>query len=666
MIETKHHRECKLREPCQCDPCNRLDNPKTCSAGLAIYLSSVMAVCFGLVGVPFAQPTRDSAATPSVGIPPSPQKLEPLDRGVVAVPRPEGGCFVSWRLLVDDPPGTAFNVYWWTGTGRPKLLNPQPLGLGTFFIDESYSPTFAGEYLVKAVIGGVESDRFGRFKLPANASAGYFAIPLDTPDNYHPNEATVADLDGDGQYEIILHQSGRGHDNTHEGITDPVILQAYKLDGTKMWEINLGKNIREGAHYAHFMAYDLDGDGRAEIACKTADGTVDGTGQVLGERRADHRDRNGRILKGPEYLTVFDGRSGAKLATTGYLPQRHPDTDDPTADQMKEVWDDGYGNRIDRFLACVAYLDGKRPSLVMCRGYYSRSVLVAWDFRDGALTHRWTFDSSASRENRIYGGQGNHGLSVADVDSDGKDEIIYGGCTIDDDGTGLYSTRLGHGDALHVSDLDPLRPGLEVFRIQEPARDAGAHFYDAASGKVLWRKPTRSGSKEGPGRGIAADIDPRHPGAESWVGGGGIRGLFDARGNPISEKTPVSCNFAVWWDGDLLREILDGNWIGKWNWEKSELERILTAEGSRASNGSKSTPVLSGDILGDWREEVIWRSADNRELRIYTTTLPTEHRMVTLMQDRQYRLAIAWQNIGYNQPPHPGFHLGAAPAASAP
>ncbi len=587
----------------------------------------------------------------------SPEQLEPLDRGVVAVPREEGGCFVSWRLLKEDPPGTAFNVYWWPGTGRPKLLNPKPLDGGTFFVDESHRSRSEGEYLVKAVVGDQESKSFGRFKVPADAPAGFLSIPIDTPRGYGPNEATVADLDGDGQYEIILHQAGRAKDNSHEGRTDPIILQAYKMDGTKLWEINLGRNIREGAHYSHFMVYDFDGDGRAEVACKTADGSVDGKGGIIGDRNANHRDRSGRILEGPEFLTVFDGQTGAELATTDYLPQRHPETHSPSPRQMDEVWGDAYGNRMDRFLACVAYLDGKHPSLVMCRGYYTRTVLVAWDFRDGKLRHRWTFDSSDGRENRPFGGQGNHGLSVADVDGDGRDEIVYGGCTIDDDGSGLYSTRLGHGDALHVSDLDPRRPGLEVFRIQEPVRDAGAHFYDAADGEVLWRKPTTSG-KEGPGRGLAADIDPRYPGAESWVAGGGIGGLFDVDGNKISETNPRSANFAIWWDGDLLREILDSNWIDKWDWETSRRNRLLEARGCQSCNGTKSTPVLSGDILGDWREEVIWRTRDGDELRIYTTTIPTGHRMVTLVQDRQYRLALAWQNVGYNQPPHPGFYIG--------
>src|SRR6185436_6171333 len=201
------------------------------------------------------------------------------------------------------------------------------------------------------------------------------------------------------------------------------------------------------------------------------------------------RNERGYILSGPEYLTVFNGLTGEIVTTTAYDPPRNEKLF-PTTQELKEGWGDGYGNRSDRFLACVAYLDGVHPSVVMCRGYYTRTVLAAWDWRNGKLASRWVFDSASSPENKKFAGQGNHNLSVADVDGDGKDEIIYGAMCIDDDGRGLYSTGLGHGDALHLSDLDPDHPGLEVFRIQERFDDAGAHMYDAKTGKVLWRKPS--------------------------------------------------------------------------------------------------------------------------------------------------------------------------------
>jgi rhamnogalacturonan endolyase len=299
----------------------------------------------------------------------------------------------------------------------------------------------------------------------------------------------------------------------------------------------------------------------------------------------------------------------------------------------------------------------------MCRGYYERTTLAAWDFRGGKLVRRWLLDTGPDRSNPYFG-QGNHNISVADVDEDGKDEIVYGGCVIDDDGQGLFSTRYGHGDAMHVGDLDPENPGLEMFRIQERFDDAGAHMIALKTGKTLWKKPSVQAAKEGgdkgegPGRGVAFDVDPRHPGMESWTAGAGIEGVWNARGEEIGRKKPGSVNFAVWWDGDVLRELLDKNHISKWNPEQQTTDRILTADGCTSINGTKANPSLSGDILGDWREEVIWPTTDGQALRVYVSTIPTDRRMRTLMHDPVYRLAIAWQNVAYNQPPHTSFYLG--------
>jgi rhamnogalacturonan endolyase len=585
------------------------------------------------------------------------RQMEKLSRGVVAIANDQG-VFVGWRLLGTEPMATRFDVYRSTDDAEPVKLNDQPLATGTWFLDSKADLSKKNAYTVR-VSGNGEASK--PFVLPTGSQPKpYLSLPISTPENYSPNDCSAGDLDGDGEYEIIVHQVDRPRDNSHSGLTGAPIVQAYRLDGKQLWSINLGKNIREGAHYTQLMVYDLDGDGRAEVVCKTADGSTDAAGKAIGDANADHVNKDGRILKGPEFLTVFDGLTGKELATTKYLPGRHPETENPTGDQLKAEWGDNYGNRCDRFLACIAYLDGVHPSVVMGRGYYTRTVLAAWDWRDGKLTSRWVFDSAADG-NKKYAGQGNHNLTVADVDGDGKDEIIYGGMTVDDDGKGLFTTGLGHGDAIHVSDLDPARPGLEMFRIQESFSDAGHHMVDARTGEVLWKRPSiaAGADREGPGRGLSANIDPRHPGSESWGFGAGIKGLVNAKGEKISDANPPSCNFAIWWDGDELRELLDKTSITKWNWETEQVDTLLDAKpfDCRSNNGTKSTPALSADLFGDWREEVIWPTIDGKELRIFTTTIPTERRIYTLMHDPQYRLSIAWQNVGYNQPPHTGFYV---------
>jgi len=585
------------------------------------------------------------------------REMEALGRGVVAIHQGNGKVFVSWRLLASDPEDVAFHLYRAEGAAAAVRLTAEAISRGTNFVDQTATLQVSTTYFVRPVVAGVEGPPSGSFALVANAPVrAYQSIALQvpsggvTPDGvaftYSANDCSPGDLDGDGEYELVVKwDPSNAKDNSQSGYTGNVFLDAYRLDGTRLWRIDLGKNIRAGAHYTQFMVYDLDGDGRAEVACKTADGTVDGRGVVIGSSAADHRNSSGYILAGPEYLTVFDGRTGAALATTDYLPGRG----------SVSAWGDNYGNRVDRFLACVAYLDGSRPSLVMCRGYYTRAVLVAWDWRGGVLSRRWTFDSDdGTPGNSAYRGQGNHNLAVADVDEDGRDEIVYGSCVIDDTGRGLYTTGLHHGDALHVSDHAPDRPGLEVWACHEDIANNGGiglSLRDARTGARIFTVPSSSDT----GRAVAMDIDPRHRGAECW---GAAGGLYAADGTRISASRPSSMNFAVWWDGDLLREILDSNRIDKWNWTTGTTTRLLTATDCTSNNGTKSTPALSADLFGDWREEVVWRTSDNRELRIFSTTIATEHRFVTLMHDPQYRLSVAWQNTAYNQPPHPGYFLG--------
>ncbi|MEU8118415.1 rhamnogalacturonan lyase [Spirillospora sp. NPDC049024] len=471
---------------------------------------------------------------------------------------------------------------------------------------------------------------------------GYLDVPIQPPGSgYSANDASVADLDGDGRLEFVLKwDPSDSKDNSQSGYTSNVYIDAYRLNGTRLWRIDLGRNIRAGAHYTQFQAYDYDGDGRAEVAMKTADGTVDGTGRTIGNASADHRNSSGYILSGPEYLTMFDGRTGGALQTVDYVPARG----------NVSSWGDSYGNRVDRFLAGTAYLDGARPSLIMARGYYTRTVIAAWDWRDGRFTRRWTFDSSSSTNaGRGFDGQGSHSLSVGDVDQDGRDEIVYGAMAVDDNGSGLWTTRTGHGDAQHLGDFDPARPGLEYFKVSESTGQPSSLYIDPRDGRILWSTPACCDN----GRGVAGDIWSGRPGAEFWSAA--VSELRSVTGNNAGRK-PSTMNFLVWWDADPVRELLDGTRIDKYG--PSGDTRLLTASGVHSNNGTKSVPSLSGDLFGDWREEVVWPTTDNTRLRVYTTRDVTDRKLYTLLHDTQYRTALAWQNTAYNQPPHPGFFLG--------
>ena len=567
---------------------------------------------------------------------------ETLGRGLVAIRENPSTVVVTWRYLSSDPEDEAFDVY------RDGVkLNNALLQTATFFKD-NYAGNAEAHYTVKARKGETEA----AYTLPADAPTGYLNIPLNRPADgvtpageaysYSPNDASIGDVDGDGEYEIILKwDPSNAHDNAHDGYTGPVFVDCYRLDGSHLWRIDLGRNIRAGAHYTQFMVFDLDGDGRAEVVMKTADGTVDGTGKAIGDTGADYRAGNGRILRGPEYLTVFDGLTGAALQTIGYVPPRG----------NPEDWGDNRANRSDRFLACVAYLDGIRPSVVMCRGYYTRSVLAAFDWDGKQLHQRWVFDSN-NPGCEAYAGQGNHNLRVGDVDGDGCDEIVYGQCVIDHDGKGLYTTGMGHGDALHLTQFDPARTGLQVWGCHENRKD-GSSYRDAATGEVLFQYK----SNIDVGRCMAADIDPTHPGVEMWSPSTG--GIRDVQGKLVAKHVSrLPTNMAVWWDGDLLRELLDKNVVSKYDWKFRTCRTLVVFEGCASNNGTKATPCLQGDILGDWREEVLLRTEDNTALRLYVSPIPTDYRFHTFLEDPVYRISIATQNVAYNQPTQPGFYFG--------
>ena len=569
-------------------------------------------------------------------------KREHLGRGVIAIRENPSTVAVSWRYLSSDSMDESFDVY-----RNGEKVNKHPIRNATFFQD-IYKGTESVLYTVKAIQSKTESN----YQLPSDAPAGYLNIPLNRPENgttpagqsyfYAPNDASIGDVDGDGEYEIILKwDPSNAHDNSHDGYTGEVYFDCYKLNGQHLWRINLGRNIRAGAHYTQFMVFDFDGDGKAEVVMKTADGTVDGKGKVIGDAQADYRNEQGRILTGPEYLTVFNGLTGEAMQTIDYVPERGNLMD----------WGDNRGNRSDRFLACVAYLDGIHPSVVMCRGYYTRTVLAAYDWNGKELKERWIFDSNHPGC-EDYAGQGNHNLRVGDVDGDGCDEIIYGSCAIDHNGKGLYTTKMGHGDAIHLTHFDPSRKGLQVWDCHENKRD-GSTYRDAATGEILFQIKDSTDV----GRCMAADIDPTQPGVEMWsLASGGIRNI---KGEVVKARVRgLSCNMAVWWDGDLLRELLDRNIVSKYNWKKGVCERIAIFEGALSNNGTKATPCLQGDIVGDWREEVLLRTADNTALRLYVSTIPTDYRFHTFLEDPVYRISIATQNVAYNQPTQPGFYFG--------
>jgi rhamnogalacturonan endolyase len=605
--------------------------------------------------------------------------MEKLDRGLVAV-KSGTGYFLSWRLFGTDPQDTTFGFNVYRGTNK---LNATVITNSTNYQDTAGG---TGTYTVKAVTNGVEGETSAPAIVIDNA---YLNIPITAPPSgtnaggssysYSANDASIGDLDGDGQYELVLKwDPSDARDNEMSGYTGTCILDGYKLDGTKMWRIDLGKNIRAGAHYTQFLVYDFDGDGMAEVAMKTAPGTKDGTGNFLKTGDAAGADNTksyistsgattGKITSGPEWYTVFAGKTGAELATINYLPGRGAvavwgaiqGIASPAGDLG---WgDDTVCNFVDRHLASVAYLDGERPSLIPCRGYYWRSALWALDWRDGKLTQRWLFDTAAvpgakGKDGKVlqssqgYESQGSHSVRQGDVDGDGFDEIVYGSMTVDHDGQGLYSTGLRHGDALHFSDLDPNRPGLEVWMVDEQTSENGgiaSHFQDAKDGTIIWEDKA-SGDN---GRGCTGPLIAGTTGWQMWSGAGG---LWDASHKNVG-SVPSSDNFTIWWGAELNRFLENGTSITPYG---SGGGTGLSASGCTSNNGSKSDPALTADIFGDWREEVVYRTTGNDALRIYTTTTPTTHRLYTLMHDPIYRMSVATENVAYNQPPEPGIYIG--------
>ena len=590
-------------------------------------------------------------------------QMEYLDRGLAAV-QTDDGVFLSWRLLGTEAYDTVFSVY----RNGEKIAEVPDV---TCYTDPE--GTAADHYAVLP-----EPEEATDAQAVSVLPEACLRIPLEVPAGsvgadgeactYSANDAACGDLDGDGSYELVLkwdpsNAFDSGARAKHSG---PVYIDAYRLDGTRLWRIDLGPNINAGAHFTQMAVYDLDLDGKAELVLKTAPGTKDGQGRYVTEaslneairsadngadlrKTVDGADTGGRVLSGDEYLTVFDGETGAAKDTIYY----------PHPRGTVSEWGDDWGNRSERFLTGIAYLDGVHPHVLAWRGYYGKTTVTAFRLTDGRLLQTADFDSSRDGCAE-YAGQGNHSLSAGDVDGDGRDEVLSGSLALDDDLTPLWCSGRGHGDAQHLADYDPVHPGMEFFSVHEGA-PYGMTLYDAASGEELFH----ADSSFDTGRGMMAHTGDTGGYFEMWGRG---MDLYASHGGSRVERTDLPLtlnNFRLFWDGDLYDELLDGEF------PEEDADRRIRITGNDGldlllpegvtNNRSKHNVCLTADLFGDWREEIVARSADSRELLVYMSTIPTEHRLYTLMHDRSYRVQAAAQNSGYNQPPHLGYYLSETP-----
>ena len=628
--------------------------------------------------------------------------IEHLGRGLIVTRAENKGNFVSWRYLANDSLPTTFDL----------LRNGDAIKTD-ISTSTSYTDTYGTSAHTYQIVTKINGEAIDTTDAVTPWTDYYWQIHLDLPTakgyTYSPNDCSVGDVDGDGEYELFVKwDPSNSRDNSQDGVTGNVYLDCYKVDWTaggagttpeKLWRVDLGKNIRAGAHYTQFMVYDFDGDGRAEMMCKTGPGSKDGTDNYVSAAGTDSkilecnntktwRNSGGKIDGGYEFLTVFEGLTGKALHTVFYKPNRNATTIG-TESTGTFNWDDrsgktdkaSYGNRGERYLAAVAHLDGEgqNASAVFVRGYYTYAYLWAVTFDGKELKDKWYHSSHSTSQykvtdaegntqsynapaatrgsgSRTMYGNGNHNLSVADVDGDGADEIIWGSAALDHDGTLLYATGYGHGDAIHLADHNPDRPGLEVFEVHEGS-PYGWDLHDAATGEILFKA---TGSDDN-GRGMAGQFSADHRG--SFFSSANDRQQRSAVTGAVISTGQTSTNFRIYWDGDLQEELFDGGKIDKWTGSGTSRLYIngknpYDYNASSTCNGSKSTPNLQADILGDWREELIlWSSNDNSTLNVFTTNTSSNFRVPTLMHDHTYRMGVAWQNVAYNQPPHIGYYL---------
>ncbi len=555
--------------------------------------------------------------------------IEKLNRGIIALPVENKEVYIGWRLLETDAGSEGFNVYRVSGNNSPILLNENPVFNTTDFIDKNPVMNETSTYFVCNIVNGVEgiSSENTEVTLPTKADS-YISIML--AGDYSANKAGVGDLDGDGQFEYVIKTPDisfdpwAGDGTERKGLWQPspetYKLEAYRLDGTLMWQYDMGWSIEMGAWFSPYLIYDFDGDGCAEVALKAGEG--------------DPRQPDGHVASGPEYLMILDGKTGNEITRTDWIPREGYDTHES----------------MNRNQLCVAYLDGKTPCIIAERGTYDVIALAAYTLENGLLRQLWEWNDR-EEGGLSYTGQGAHCVHGIDVDDDGRDEVIIGGAVIDDNGVGLwtnhemltpiggmygYNSGSGHGhpDRCIVGEFDPNNPGLEVYLCIEPGMEKnGVCLLDAKTGELIWGIDEESRHCH---YGLIADIDANEPGVEIWAGDEGLDNywLFSADGKLLSKEKNIT-RHAAFWDADLQREYFD--------LDKNCL--VDYPDGLERSVVFPDRPLAIGDVFGDWREEVI--IAVNGELRIYTTTIPATDRRISLLRDPIYRLDVCQQSQGY-------------------